>query len=124
MVWPWLRWPNPSVATTTTFISSTPGGHGPLHAAPVEHQADVGDAVGRRERGEHRLGVGHLRHAGGVDEAGHLDPAGPGGDRPVDELDLVLGREHGLLVLQPVARRHLDDLHRDKPAHDERSLAR
>ena len=44
-------------------------------AALVEHEADIGDVPGvaLRQGGAHRLGVGHLRHAAGMDEAGDLD---------------------------------------------------
>ena len=36
---------------------------------------------------------------------------GDGVDGPGDELDLLLDGEQGLLVLQPVPRAHLDQLH-------------
>ncbi len=86
------------------------GGDGAVEAAPVEDQPDRAQPRVADDLGEHGLGVGHLRHQVGPREGGHLDPPEPGVQAAADQLDLGLGGQQPGLVLQPVARGHLDDL--------------
>ena len=80
-----------------------------LGAAAVEHQRDIGHVVAARQPGDHRLGIGHLRHARGIDEARHLQPPRARTDRAVDQFELGRGRNDAVLILQPVAGGDLDD---------------
>ena len=86
-----------------------PGGERAHRAALVQDETDL-DRVDVGNACAHRFGIRHLRDAAGIDEARDLDALDPRGDRAADQFDLV-GGCHGLrLVLQSVARRHLDDL--------------
>src|SRR5262245_43277544 len=53
--------------------------------------------------------VGHLRDPLRRDERGRLDRGQARGAEALDQLELHLGRDFLLLVLQAVARPHLDD---------------
>jgi hypothetical protein len=89
------------------------GRHSALEALVVEHQGRPGDAVAARERGQDLLGPGHLRHELGVDEARGLHAREPCGGEPLAQLGPHGRREHGLVVLEPVARADVaeGDLH-------------
>ena len=78
-------------------------------APVVEHETRVHDTRPALERRHDLLRTGHLRHAGGVDEADCLDPRQPGGGQPVDELGADGRFEHDGVVLEPVARRDVAD---------------
>jgi hypothetical protein len=56
------------------------------------------------------VGVGHGGHPLGVGEAGDLDPPHAGGDQAVDQIEFGERVQHRGLVLQPVARRHVDQV--------------
>ena len=58
--------------------------------------------------GQHRGGIGHLRHPFRADEAGDLDVRQAGLLQPLHQLDLVGGGHRLRLVLQAVARTDLD----------------
>ena len=60
-------------------------------------------------RARHLAAVGQLRDPLRVHEAGDLDRLQPRLGQRVDQTDLVLGRDHAGLVLQPVARPDLVD---------------
>ncbi len=90
---------------------SAAGGLRALEALAIEHQSDEARVAGqRRQRGQHRLGIGHLRHALGIHEARHFHAAQPGGHQAADELDLGGGRQHLRFALQAVARPDFNDL--------------
>ncbi len=93
------------------------GRRGPLKALLVQHQPDVPDALAPGQRGQHLLGVGHLRHALRVDEAGDLEAARAAGDQALDERDLRGRGHHPRFALQAIARPDFDDL--DALAHDD-----
>src|SRR5690606_41550764 len=61
------------------------------------------------------FGARHLGHVSGVDEADRLDAFRPGGLQPLDEVGAHGALQHGLLVLQAVARADLDEL--DETSH-------
>ena len=75
----------------------------PVVATLVEHEAGVDDTRTALERGDDLLGAGHLRHAGGTDEADGLDTRQPGPAEPVDQLGAHRRLEHERIVLKPVA---------------------
>ena len=108
----------------------------PVHVLPVvalrggqedDHLVDLGlgraqrPALVRHQCGEHRpagavdaahdlLGVGKLRHRARRHEGGRLDTRNAGVDEPVDELDLLRGRNEGPLGLEAVTRPDFGDL--------------
>jgi hypothetical protein len=88
-----------------------PGRQRGLEALEVGGEHRIGDA-GRRS-GEHarqQLGVvAHLRHPLGRHEGRGLDRLQPGALEAAHELELGVGGDELLLVLQAVARPHLDD---------------
>ena len=61
------------------------------------------------EQPQQRGGVGELGDPPGRHEGRRLDGVEPGGDEPLNELSLDLHRDHGQLVLQPVAGSDLVD---------------
>ena len=89
--------------------------HGPLETPAVEHETDVGDAGQALDPGHHGLGVRHRRHRVRPHERDGLHPPRTRGDGARDQLHLRRGRQQDRLVLQPVARAHLDDLDHDSP---------
>jgi hypothetical protein len=97
-----------------------PAGDRSVEAAPVEDQPDVGRperprcVVGMQRR-HHRVGIGHLRHPSRVHEAHRLDSADARAHEPRDQLDLLLGRQHRRVGLQPVTGGHVHDF--DVRAH-------
>ena len=80
-----------------------------IEPGAVEDQRRIGHALDRFQRREHLVGIGHLRHALGVDERAHLDALEAGGDQRFDKRDLLLKRKDALLVLQSVAQRFVFD---------------
>ena len=85
------------------------GGQRRLEALQVGRQHRVADTGAALERA-HQLGmVAHLRHPLRRHEGGGLDLAQPGVGQAVDQFQLGGQRHHLLLVLQAVARPHLDD---------------
>ena len=84
-----------------------PGRGQAVVAALVENEAGVDDARPALYRRDHLLGPRHLRDTRGVDEAHRLDSRQPGGGEQVDELRPDARLEHDLVVLEPVARRHV-----------------
>ena len=60
------------------------GGERAQHPALVEHEADIGAVRAIRQSRDHGFGIGHLRHAGGVDEARDLEPPRAVADHAVD----------------------------------------
>ena len=83
---------------------------GAVEPFAVEHEAYVGDAVASGQAGEHRLRIGHLRHAFWINEARDFEAAQARGDQPLDHLDLRRGRHDARLVLQPVARTDFEEM--------------
>ena len=81
----------------------------PLVTAFVEREPGVDDALASLDRGDHLLGVGHLRHARRVDEAHGLDARHAGGGEPVDELGAGRRAENLGVVLEAVARSDVAD---------------
>ena len=75
----------------------------PIVAALVEHETCVDDIGTVLERGDDLLGGGHLRHAGGTDEADGLDTRQPGPAEAVDQLGAHRRLEDEGVVLKPVA---------------------
>ena len=62
------------MANTTTLISSTAGGQGPLEPALVEHQTRQPDSGGTGHTRQDGLGIGHGGHPVGSGEADGFDP--------------------------------------------------
>src|SRR3982750_3688348 len=58
---------------------------------------------------QHLVGTDHLRNGFRRDEGADLDGVQPGTKQLLDEGNSVLDADGRLLVLQPVARAHLDD---------------
>jgi hypothetical protein len=58
---------------------------------------------------KHRLRVGQLRHGARADEGGHLHVADAGREERIRDLDLPVGRNEGLLRLEPIARTDFAD---------------
>jgi hypothetical protein len=85
--------------------------HGAVEAALVQHQTDIRGAIIARDARHDRLGVGHLRHALRIDEAGHFHAFYAGRHQPADEPDLRLGGEFHLLILKPVPGADIDESH-------------
>ena len=83
-----------------------------IEAATIEHEADVLHVRALRQSRHHRFGIGHLRHALRIHEAGNFYPADASIDEPADQLQLERSREHVGLALQAVARTHFDDFER------------
>ena len=81
-----------------------------LETALVGDEHAARDAVGHVDRGEHLLGVGELRDDVRAHEARDLDAAHAGAREPVDERDLVGGRDRLGLALEAVARADLADV--------------
>ena len=77
----------------------------------VQRQPRVDDARLPLDPLDHLLRAGHLRHAGGVDEADRLDARHARGREPVHELGPGRGRERLRIVLQPVAWSDVTDGH-------------
>ena len=77
-------------------------------AALVEDKADIGASGIIGQAGDHGFGIGHLRDAGGVDEARNLQPPCAVADHAANEVELHFGRNDVGFVLQPVARANLD----------------
>ena len=98
-----------SVDAAKTATSVTPARMRALEAGEVGHERRVARARPSRDAGEHLLGVRHLRHPFRADERRDFDDGQAGGAQPVDELDLVGGRDGDALVLQAVARPDFDD---------------
>ena len=92
------------------MISRRAGGERALNPAQIERQHRQLGLTVFESAGHHRIGVGHLRHLLGIDEARRLDPAQTGLQRTIDELELVGGGQHRLFVLQPVAGADLHKL--------------
>src|SRR5699024_6270404 len=92
-----------------------------IKATIVHHQARVADAVDPIDLCHHLLGIGQLWDGLGVHETRHLDPAYTCRDCTPDQFDLVVGRQVYGLILKPIARRYLQDLHPPLPS-DRRSL--
>jgi len=90
-----------AAARSSPLLFSTPA---------VQHQAHVAHVFPARERREDGLGIGHLRHSPGIDEAGDLDAAQAGSRDTIDEVHLDRCRQGLRLRLQAVTRPHLDDL--------------
>jgi hypothetical protein len=80
----------------------------PVQAALVGDEHGDADAVGDVDAGEHLARVGELRDDVGADERGRLDPPQARAGETVDEAHLVLGGDHLGLVLEAVARPHLE----------------
>ena len=80
-----------------------------LEALQVGGEHRVADARQALDAGHHVGGVAHLRHPAGRHEGGRLDGLEPGRAEAGDQLDLGLGADDLLLVLQAVAGAHLDD---------------
>ena len=79
------------------------------HAALVQTQADIGYIVAVGQSGDHRFGIGHLRHASGMDKAGDLDPLHAGIQHASDQTELVgRGNDFGF-ILKPVPRTDLQN---------------
>ena len=70
-----------------------------------------------RQGGHDLFGARHLRHIFGMDEGDGLDPFGARALQPPHQIGANGGFQHGLFVLQAVARPDLDDL--DEPAHQD-----
>jgi hypothetical protein len=84
------------------------GGERAVQALAVEHEGRV-DSAALRQLREDLLGVCHLRHAGGTDEAGGFDAGEAGAREPHAQLRAGLRRERHLVALEPVARTHVAD---------------
>ncbi|MNY30811.1 hypothetical protein D3C86_1649390 [compost metagenome] len=67
-------------------------------------------ALGGGQGGHDVFGARHLGHVFRVDEADGLDAFGACGFQAADEVGADVWRQHGLFVLQAVARPDLDDL--------------
>src|ERR1700744_620095 len=81
-----------------TFVTLQVG-----HEHRIDHARRLADTA--KDLG----GIGELRHPLRADETGRLDRGQSRGGEPVDKLDLHRGGEHGLLVLQAVARTDFND---------------
>ncbi len=57
------------------------------------------------------FGAGHLRNTARIDEARDLDGTEPGARELADELGAERRRQDVRLVLEPIARAHVDDEH-------------
>ena len=80
-----------------------------VQAARVRDEHAARDAVRDVDRRQHLARVGELRDDVGAHEARDLDAPQPGAREPVDQRDLVGGRDDLRLVLQAVARADLAD---------------
>jgi hypothetical protein len=64
---------------------------------------------GGRQRGQHGLGIRHLRHTPGIHETRDFDALEAAGHQAPDELHLGVGGQHLGLALQAIARPDFDD---------------
>jgi hypothetical protein len=85
------------------------GGQRALQPLQVGHQHRVAHARPAADPGQHLGGIGHLRHPLGRHEGTGLDDPAAGLRQPLDKGDLHRRRQALRLVLQAVARPHLDD---------------
>ena len=92
---------NVSDAAAKMAISATPGGAGAIESGQIRHERGVARRRPARDAGEHLGGVGHLRHPFRADERGDFDHRQAGRRQPVDELDLVAGRDRRLSFCRP-----------------------
>src|SRR6185437_14685733 len=81
----------------------------PFVALQVRHQHRIAHARYLANAAEYLRRIGKLRHPLGADEAGGLGGLQAGGRETVDQCDLHLGWQQGLLVLQAVAGADFDD---------------
>ena len=86
------------------------GGHGPVPAAFVQHQANAGQGRISGQALHDLLGAGHLRHPARIHEGHRLDAAHAAGLQPGDEVELFDDLQGPVLVLQPVTGSDFDDL--------------
>ena len=78
-------------------------GFGPFHAARVQRQGGVGYAGLGGEAGDDFVDARHLRRPLGADERADDDVAQAGFRELIQQLDLVLDRDVGVLDLHPLA---------------------
>jgi hypothetical protein len=83
-----------------------------IQAARVRDEHAACDVLRDVDRRQHFASIGELRDDVGAHEARELDPAQACPCEPLDERDLVGGRNDLGLVLQAVARADLADLDR------------
>ena len=79
-------------------------GDGALGTFGVEDEADEADVSRLGKASADLFGVGHLRHALGIDETCHLEAPHAGIEQALDERELGLGVEQLRLCLQAVTR--------------------
>src|SRR5947209_2692120 len=92
------------------------GLHRALEAPHVGDEHRVAHPRPAPDAREHLAGVRQLRHRVGPDEGRHLDHGQPGVRQQLHELDLRIGRQDPVLVLEAVAWADLDH-RRPLPAH-------
>ena len=86
-------------------------GHRGLEAAQIRHQRRIAHAGAPGRTAHHRVVIGHLRDTPRRDEGGGLDALESRIGEPPQQLELDVGWHQIGLVLQAIARTHLDDLH-------------
>jgi hypothetical protein len=88
-----------------------------LEALEIGREHRIGDARPAADAFEDLGVVGHLRHPLRRDEGGRLDRRQAGVGEALDQLELDRGRHLARLVLQPVARPHLDQSNFSRQLH-------
>ena len=78
---------------------------------PIQRESGVHDSVDSVDGRNDLLRAGHLRHPSRIDEARDLHGPYAGVNEPADELCAELGSEDVGLVLEPVTRADVDDVH-------------
>jgi len=100
-----LNVPNPLLS----MLDASFGYPAPTDAPPGTPPTVIVRGINRSVLAGQRIGIGHLGHPPGIDEAGHLDAARAGGDQPVDQrllgavvllhdTDLIGRATHGRLL--------------------------
>ena len=88
-----------------------PGRDEAVVSALVQRKSRVHDSVDSIEGRNDLFRAGHLRNTARIDEARDLDGTQPGSRELADELGAERRRQDVRLVLEPVARAHVDDEH-------------
>ncbi len=98
-------------------------GVGPVEARQVRHERGVAHSGPPADAGEHLGRVRHLRNPFRTDKRRHLDDGETRGRQPIDEADLVRGRNRSALVLESIPRTHFDDADSCRPRHSPISMS-
>ena len=95
-------------ALATSYVAAKP----PRTMDGYQRLADALQRGAVAQGVQHRLGIGQARYAGGVHKTCDLHSAKAAGQGTIDQRHLVRRGQRRLLVLEPVAWRHLHDFDR------------